>query len=252
MWAMHNLNIEEFLKSGFHLKEHLAEYLNLNLDAVDNHISCGLDKMSSLHPGSMSEKDVTSFYEDDVGIAHLFDLAAWHLGSSEYIADTLRLEKKFAHGKVLDFGGGIGTHSLAAANLKEVEHVFFVDLNPQNREFVFERAKRLGISKFISVHRDMASISEVSFDTIICFDVLEHLPNPSEQLLTFAKCLSKESVVLMNWYFYKGNNGEYPFHFDDQNMIENFFLTLQSNFVEIFHPFLITARSYKLKETNFL
>ena len=49
----------------------------------------------------------------------------------------------------------------------------------------------------------------------------------------------------MNWYFYKGKNGEYPFHFDDPSLIENFFSTLQLNYLEVFHPFLITTRAYK-------
>ena len=59
------------------------------------------------------------------------------------------------------------------------------------------------------------------------------------------KRMLDNSVAIMNWYFFKGNNGEYPFHFDDKDMIEKFFLTLQSNFIEVFHPYLITARSYR-------
>ena len=242
---MQKLDIEEFLKSGFDLKEHLAQYLKLNSAELARKISFGLENMSSLHPGSFKEDGLTGFYENQIGNAHLFDLAAWHLGSSQYIADTLRLEQMFARGKVLDFGGGIGTHALAAAAMKDVEHVYFVDLNPQNREFVFERAQKLGVSELISVHRDLASTGNVKFDTLVCFDVLEHLPDPAEQLMTFFERLEDDSVSLLNWYFYKGSKGEYPFHLDDKDLVETFFLTLQNNFVEIFHPFLITARSYK-------
>ena len=242
---MNNLEIGDFLQSGFDLKEHLAQYLNLNQKELDEKLSKGQENMSKLHPGSFNEVDITAFYENEISYAHLFDLASWHLGSSQYIADTIRLLKMFATGNVLDFGGGIGTHALAAAGMSEVEHVYFVDLNPQNREFLLERANRLGVSEFISVHRDMTSTGNVQFDTLICFDVLEHLPNPSEQLSIFHKRLSNNSVALLNWYFFKGNNGEYPFHLDNKEMIENFFVNLQSNFIEIFHPFLITARSYK-------
>jgi len=242
---MAQLDIEEFLESGFHLKEHLSKYLKTNLDEIETYLSDGLKSMSDLHPSSLKTENITSFYEDKVGTAHLFDLAAWHLGSSEYIADTLRLQRMFAHGKVLDFGGGIGTHSLAATCVKEVEHVYFVDLNPVNREFVQERSKELGLSDSISVHRDLSSTGNVQFDTVVCLDVLEHLPNPSKQLLEFKKRLSFDAVVLLNWYFFKGYKGEYPFHFDDPDMIENFFLTLQGNFMEIFHPFLITTRTYR-------
>ena len=63
----------------------------------------------------------------------------------------------FATGQVLDFGGGIGTHSIAAAASSSVEHVFFVDLNPHNRNFVKQRANQLGLSERLSVHRDIES-----------------------------------------------------------------------------------------------
>ena len=90
----------------------------------------------------------------------------------------------------MDFGGGIGTHSIAAAALPKVDHVFFVDLNPFNRDFVRERAKKLGISELISVHKDLESIGNIKFDTVICFDVLEHLPNPSAQICDIKKRMS--------------------------------------------------------------
>ena len=240
-----DLSVSSFLRDGFNLKDHLTNFLQINNDQLDERLLRGVDDLAALHPGAFSQNDAGEFYEDKVGDAHLIDLASWHLNSSNYIADTLRLQKKFAHGRVLDFGGGIGTHALAASSLSEVEHVWFVDLNPQNRSFVEQRAKQLGIGDQISVHRDLESISNVIFDSVICLDVLEHLPDPSKQLEMFLERLSPEGIALMNWYFYKGKNGEYPFHFDDNHMIEQFFTTLQFNFIEVFHPFLITTRAYK-------
>ncbi len=240
-----DLSVSSFLKDGFNLKSHLINFLQINNDQLNERLLKGVDDLAALHPGAFTKNDVGDFYEEKVGDAHLIDLASWHLNSSSYIADTLRLQKQFAHGKVLDFGGGIGTHALAASVLEDVEHVWFVDLNPQNRSFVELRAKQLGIEEMISVHRDLESISKVIFDSIVCLDVLEHLPDPSNQLDTFLRKLSPNGIALMNWYFYKGKNEEYPFHFDDPKMIEKFFYTLQFNFLEVFHPFLITTRAYK-------
>ena len=90
------------------------------------------------------------------------------------------------------------------------------------------------------------SYNYIKFNTITCLDVLEHLPDPALQLLDFAKRLSNDSIALMNWYFFKGYKGEYPFHIDDKELVDKFFLTLQNNFIEVFHPLLITARAYKL------
>jgi len=50
---------------------------------------------------------------------------------------------------------------------------------------------------------------------------------------------------LFNWYFYKGENNEYPFHVDDKEIVDEFFRVLQYKFIEVFHPLLITTRTYK-------
>ncbi len=183
-----------FLSSCFDVKLHLADYLEKNLEEVEALLPKASAKLASLHLGSLDFSDVTSFYEKTVGYSHLFELAAWHLTSRDYIADTLRLQYMYANGHLLDFGGGIGTHSLAAAQITSVEHVWFVDLNPYNRDFVKRRSEILGLDKRISVHRDLESINEVlDFDTLICLDVLEHLPDPSGQLIKFHKRLKPNS-----------------------------------------------------------
>ncbi len=240
-----DIDLAEFLKTGLDLKRHLATYLQLTINQVEDRLPRGANDLAALHPGSLPPEEAIGFYEVEVGSAHLLDLASWHLTSADYIADTLRLQEMFARGKVLDFGGGIGTHALMAAALPEVEHVWFVDLNPDNRSFVKQRAEILGLSEMISVHRDLESTGSIIFDTLVCLDVLEHIPEPSEQLISFRNRLSVNSTALLNWYFFKGFKEEYPFHFDDPLMIDKFFKTLQENFLEIFHPFLITTRAYK-------
>ena len=240
-----DLSVSSFLNDGFDLKNHLINFLDINKDQLEQRLLKGVDDLAALHPGAFNKNDAGDFYEDKVGDAHLIDLASWHINSSHYIADTLRLQQKFVYGKVLDFGGGIGTHALAASFLPDVDHVWFVDLNPQNRSFVEQRSKQLGIEDQISVHRDLESTSNVIFDSIVCLDVLEHLPDPSKQLEIFVELLSPNGIALMNWYFYKGKKGEYPFHFDEPDMIEKFFITLQSRYIEVFHPLLITTRAYK-------
>tara|TARA_Y100001968_G_scaffold316870_1_gene345226 strand:- start:55 stop:801 length:747 start_codon:yes stop_codon:yes gene_type:complete len=242
-----DLGISEFLKTGLDLKSHLSQYLKLSSDALEKLLPQGSDNLASIHPGALIPEESSAFYEEIVGTAHLIDLGAWHLSSADYIADTLKLQQMFAHGHVLDFGGGIGTHALAAASLPQVDHVWFVDLNPENRKFVSYRAEMLGLNDFISCHRDIKDLKRDKFQTLVCLDVLEHLPNPSEQLLIFESLLDINAIALMNWYFFKGYKGEFPFHFDDPKIIEEFFLTLQEKFIEVFHPLLITARAYKKK-----
>ena len=74
---------------------------------------------------------------------------------------------------------------------------------------------------------------------------MEHLADPSSQIEIFNEIMDTNSIGLFNWYFYKGEENEYPFHVDDVKVVEKFFKTLQSNYLEIFHPILITTRAYK-------
>ena len=124
------------------------------------------------------------------------DLAAWHISSKDYIADTLKLQQRFSRNLILDFGGGIGTHALANAMSTKVEHVFFVDINQTNRDFVEYRAKKLGVVNKLTFCKTILETKISKFDTIICLDVLEHLSDPAFCLDTFHKIMGPNSIGL--------------------------------------------------------
>ena len=236
--------LKDFLDNAFNLKSHLMEYLSINESDLDGFLANAKMNLANLHPGD-DLNDVSDFYTEIVGDKHIADLAAWHITSKEYIADTLKLQQRFSRGLVLDFGGGIGTHALANAMSSKVEHVFFVDINETNRNFVEFRAKKLGLAKKLTFCRTIKETQTSKFDTIICLDVLEHLADPASQIEIFNKIMDCNSIALFNWYFFKGEKNEYPFHIDDIKVVENFFNTLQSIFLEVFHPILITTRACK-------
>ena len=243
------LGVERFLADGFDLKPQLARYLHLEPAQLEERLPRSTADLAALHPGAFDLDQADRFYEETVGTGHLLELAAWHLGSADYIADTLRLQQRFARGQVLDFGGGIGSHALAAAALPQVERVWFVDLNPHNRSFVQARAEQLGLAHKLACFRDLQDPGlPERFDTLVCLDVLEHLADPAAQLELFAARMGPGSIALLNWYFFQGFNGEYPFHNDDPQLVDAFFRTLQRRFLEVFHPFLITTRAYRLLE----
>ncbi len=236
--------LKEFLDNAFNLKSHLMEFLSIKECDLDGFLADAKMNLANSHPGD-SLYDVSDFYTEIVGDRHVADLAAWHITSKDYIADTLKLQQSFSRDLVLDFGGGIGTHALANAMSSKVEHVFFVDINETNRNFVEYRAKELGVEKKLTFCKAIKDAKISKFDTIVCLDVLEHLSDPASQLKIFKEFMDCNSTALFNWYFYKGENNEYPFHIDDDRIVEKFFRTLQANFLEIFHPTLITTRAYK-------
>ena len=236
--------LKEFLDNAFNLKSHLMEYLAIDECDLEVFLANAKMDLANLHPGD-ALSDVSDFYSDIVGDRHVADLAAWHITSKDYISDTLKLQQRFAKDLVLDFGGGIGTHALANAMSAKVKHVFFVDINQTNRHFVEYRAKELGVENKLTFCKTIKDTKISKFDTIVCLDVLEHLANPADQIEIFNDFMDCNSVALFNWYFYKGEKNEYPFHIDDAEVVESFFNTLQSNFIEVFHPILITTRAYK-------
>ena len=116
--------LKEFLNNAFNLKSHLMEFFEMKESDLDGFLENAKINLANLHPGD-ALSDVSDFYTKIVGDRHLADLAAWHISSKDYIADTLKLQQRFSRDLVLDFGGGIGTHALANAMSSKVEHVFF-------------------------------------------------------------------------------------------------------------------------------
>ncbi|GBE94792.1 class I SAM-dependent methyltransferase [Nostoc cycadae] len=243
---MQTLHTPSFLKTfwenSFNLKQHIQGFLNLDPVSLETKLKCSQQHMAELGHKDFDWEKATTFYSKKVNELYLFELGAWHLGSQNYIGDTLRLIADHSQGRVLDFGGGIGTHTIAAALSPQVEQVIYCDINPINRNFVEYRAKELGLNDKITFYLEIPP--NINFDTILCFDVLEHLPDPNHQLLQFHKILKDEGKIILNWCFFKGFNQEHPFHLDDAEMINKFFKTLQTNYLEIFHPYQITGRSY--------
>ena len=238
------LILNDFLDNAFNLKSHLIEFFSMKESDLDEFLSNAKMNLANSHPGE-SLSDVSDFYSEIVGDRHVADLAAWHIKSKDYISDTLKLQQSFSRDLVLDFGGGIGTHALANAMSSIVEQVYFVDINETNRNFVEYRAKKLGVEKKLTFCKTIKDTKISQFDTVVCLDVLEHLADPASQLEIFNKIMHSNSVALFNWYFFKGEDNEYPFHIDDVQIVERFFKTLQSNFIEVFHPILITTRAYR-------
>ena len=161
-----NLILREFLDNAFNLKSHLMEYLSIKECDLDGFLSNAKMNLANSHPGDAAIRDVSDFYTEIVGDRHVADLAAWHITSKDYIADTLKLQQRFSRDLVLDFGGGIGTHALANAMSSKVEHVFFVDINKTNRNFVEYRANKLGLGNKLTFCKTIQE-TKISIQKII-------------------------------------------------------------------------------------
>ena len=158
--------LQGYWQDTFNLKQHLQDFLNLDLETIEQELAVGQEALKEIGHRDFAWQKASEFYRDRVGQAYLFDLGYSPMSNQDYIKGTLTLISDMAAGRVLDFGGGIGTHAIAAALCPQVEQVVYCDLNPIHCNFVQSRAAKLGLSDKISCSLEV-SLTEV-FDAIIC------------------------------------------------------------------------------------
>ena len=150
----------------FKFKQHLQDFLNSNLETIEQKLALDQQFLKEIVHRDLDSEKASEFSRDRVGPAYLFDLGYWHMSNQDYIKGTLTLISDRAVDRVLDCGGGIGTHAIAAALCPQVEQVVYCDVNPIHCNFVQSRAAKLGLSDKISCCLEV-SPTEV-FDAIIC------------------------------------------------------------------------------------
>ena len=128
-------------------------------------------------------------------------------------------QQQFARGQVLDFGGGIGTHALAAA-AAVCRPRLVVDLNPQPGVCCRPRQSPWpgGPCRCIGILKAVRASVSTRWCASTCWSIS---PIHSDQLEHFHAAMAPglRSTELVR---FKGHNGEYPFHFDDPVLVDAF------------------------------
>lgn len=171
----------------------LAEYFNLSEREVIYFLKQGLRMHADLWKASRSrsEEEVKEFYTFTP--FYIFELAYWHMQRDQRI--FRKQVASCAHGDVLDYGGGIG--DLCADLAERGLCVTYADVEGRTFEF----AKWLFKKRNTSV--DVINLSEEGltkeYDTIICLDVIEHVPTPKELLIQLTSHIKKGgSLIITN------------------------------------------------------
>ena len=119
-----------YWQDNLNFKQHLQEFLNSNLERIEQKLALGQQSLKEIGHRDCDWEKAREFYRERVGSAYLFDLGYGHMSNPDYIKGTLTLISDRAADRVLDFGGGIGTHAIAAALCPQVEQVVYCALNP--------------------------------------------------------------------------------------------------------------------------
>lgn len=148
---------------------------------------------------------------------YLYDLTFWNIQPDFH--SRLRPVIKMTDGRVLDFGGGIGTLSLFLA--RNGVEMFHYDLPGPLLEYAKWRAKRHNAK--ITFIENLDDYVE-QFDLVIAIDVLEHLPTFD----LFQKGVKQiaNSLVDGGAFYHADNWGQqdlYPMHTDYSEVWEDVF-----------------------------
>lgn len=147
------------------------------------------DLWRAFHPKSDQEKN--EFYEFTP--FYIFELLCWHMQRDQRNFRNAIVEA--AHGEVLDFGGGSGdlTAKLAEVGLS----VTYADVHGKTFDFAKWLFKKRKLSvKMVNLSKDRLG---GKYDTIICIDVIEHVPDPKETLYMIVSLLNRGgSLIITN------------------------------------------------------
>lgn len=97
--------------------------------------------------------------------------------------------------RVLDYGSGVAAYSLALAEAGCV--VTLLDVEGELSEFALWRFQRRGFPVRFLSHAD--PLPSVSFDLVLCLDVLEHLLRPMEAIRRIHEALAEQGHLLLSF-----------------------------------------------------
>lgn len=188
----------------------LAEYFQLTEEQAGCMIKDGtrLNKefWDVLDP--KSDAQVKEFYR--LVPSYPFSLSYGHMLRAQ--VDFRRKIVKMSGDRVLDYGGGVGDLSLALA--KRGCNVVYADIGGKTfayAKWLFAREGHGGIP-VLDVESDGDKIWADKYDTIICLDVIEHIPRSEDILALMAKSLENKGQLIITGIDCHGPTAEQPMH----------------------------------------
>lgn len=167
------------------LEADIAEWADEDHGDVHRMLQQGAEDSSRLfreRPSGETERDW--YRREDVGLAYIADLAAWHMrGAGAWLLPAGEIRGR----RILDFGCGIATWSLIAA--ERGAEMYCYEPNPVMREFAEWRAQKYGLRlTFIDDPVNTAHAAE-PYDDVVAWHVFEHLEQPEVALNSLLRAL---------------------------------------------------------------
>jgi 2-polyprenyl-3-methyl-5-hydroxy-6-metoxy-1,4-benzoquinol methylase len=193
------------------LVEELARYLGIAPDIVRERLkdatSAFADEWRTRVQDPTDSRQVVRFYEEST--TELFDLAEWHASDLIHLRTLVCLDVAAERGAktVLDYGSGIGSDAVALASAGF--DVTLADVSGPLLAFARWRCQNRGLDvRTIDLKKD--PLPRQQYDAVLCFDVLEHVPNPVATLRRIRRSMRSNGLLFVHAPF--GADEERPMH----------------------------------------
>jgi SAM-dependent methyltransferase len=193
------------------LIQEAAEYLGIPVaEAWDRLHGAGERFNKEWHAsvgGSADPEKIREFY--NMTDTELFELIEWHAADAiHYRTLTVRDMASRQPGRsYLDYGSGIGSDAVAFSDAGF--DVTLADVSDVLLGFAAFRCRKRGVH-VRTLDLKTQSLPEDAFDAAICFDVLEHIPDPLPVVRRIAASLKAGGLLAMHAPF--GEDPHHPMH----------------------------------------
>lgn len=175
------------------------EYSNLSYNDTREMLKSGVklqyDFWNKLDP--KTDEEIKKFYETTP--YNIFSLAYWHMSRGQVNFRNKIME--YCFGDILDYGGGVGDLCIKLA--EKGLNVTYGDVRGKNMEFAKWLFKKRGYEiKVLDIVNEFNCLEE--YDTLMCIDVIEHIPHPEVALERMTKHLRNNGRLIITQLNCKG------------------------------------------------
>jgi 2-polyprenyl-3-methyl-5-hydroxy-6-metoxy-1,4-benzoquinol methylase len=178
----------------------LASYLKLSYAEVE-HLSHSATKLMEdiwVSDDRSTESQVLQFYREPN--YYLFELTLWHcLAQERRFLDSIicmKCAEQIGAREFLDFGCGVGSHSILMA--KNHFSVSMFDVSEQLIDFAKWRMDQRGHAYQAFLGDQTWTTNEPTYDFILALDVIEHVANPRQTLLRIVEMLKTGGLLCIS------------------------------------------------------
>jgi 2-polyprenyl-3-methyl-5-hydroxy-6-metoxy-1,4-benzoquinol methylase len=189
----------------------LSEYFGTSVTEIEAQLKDATTRFTEEWRARVSnpadEQAVTRFYNESK--TELFDLARWHAEDPIHFRTLVCADNALRRPgrQFLDYGSGIGSDALAFASVGF--DVTLADISDPLLAFARWRCERRGF-RVRTVDLKREKLPQRAFDSVICFDVLEHIHRPLRTLDTIRRGMKPGAVLFVHAPF--GEDPDRPMH----------------------------------------